>query len=229
MTNSDRPSGAPEAQNDTPGARPQFPTPCVVSNRYRFICLLIAKNASSTLRTKFGQDRYDSYEEIYTKIDRRSRDAYFTFATLRDPVTRLLSGYQEVSMRFEMNPDDYAQKPFFLMDDTPERFDAFLETLGDTRWDPHLQHQTDHLAGVRVDLFASVDRLQEGVDKLYRRLGISPSPTLSVRRSRKERKEVHGYGRFILSSDDLNDGALSRIRDIYEADIRLYDKLFADE
>jgi hypothetical protein len=62
---------------------------------------------------------------------------------------------------------------------------------------------------------------------MFRRLGIARSPTLPVRRSRIERKEVHGYGRFILSSDDLDDTALSRIRNIYEADMRLYAKLFS--
>lgn len=90
-----------------------------------------------------------------------------------------------------------------------------------------MRPQVDDFAGVGVDLFACVERLQEGVEEMFRRLGIARSPTLPVRRSRIERKEVHGYGRFILSSDDLDDTALSRIRNIYEADMRLYAKLFS--
>ena len=208
------------------GSITEDPVTCVISDRYHFICLLIAKNASSTLRTEFRQEIFDSYERLYPAVDPQVRDGYFTFAPMREPVSRLLSAYQEISMRFQMEPHLYPQYKFFPMDDTPERFNAFLDTLGDSCWDPHVRPQVKYLAGVRVDLFACVERLQEGVEDMFRRLDIKDCPRLPVRRSRQERKDVHGYGRFILSSDDLDDTALSRIRHVYEADVQLYNELF---
>jgi len=208
------------------GTQPESPVTCVVSERFHFVCLLIAKNASSTLRTEFGQDVYDSYEQRYAEIHPRVRDRYFTFATLREPVSRLLSAYQEISMRFEIEPLPTPQRRFYLMEDTPKRFDTFLDALDDACWDPHLLPQVNYLAGVRVDLFASVERLQDGVKELCQRLDIRLCPSLPVLRSRKERNEVYGYGRFVLSGDDLDDRALSRIEHVYETDIRLYSELF---
>ncbi|GAH06581.1 unnamed protein product, partial [marine sediment metagenome] len=104
MTNSDHQAATSDKgaviQAVCSGAQPVNPVHCVISDRFRFICLLIAKNGSSSLRVEFGQDIYDSYEQLYRLIDRQVRDSYFTFATIRDPVSRLLSAYQEISLRF---------------------------------------------------------------------------------------------------------------------------------
>lgn len=201
---------------------------CVVSDRFDFICLLIAKNASTSLRLEFGKEIYDSYEQSYSRIDPPVRDRYFTFAALRDPVSRLHSAYQEISRRFEMGEQLTLGRRFFPMDDTPERFDTFLDELGDACWDPHLLPQVNSLAGVRADFFTRVERLQEGIEEVFSRLELETCPVLPIYRSRKEREEGEGYSRFLLSTDDLDEKARSLIERVYEADIRLYSKLFPD-
>ena len=207
----------------------ETPVLCVVSERFRFICLLIAKNASSTLRDEFGRDFYGSYEQHYAEIDRSIRDTYFTFAPVRDPVSRLLSAYQEISIRFENGRARYTEHEFFLMSDTPKRFASFLNALEDTGWDEHVVPQVRYLEGVRVDLFARVERLQDGIDEMFRRLEMGRSPVLPTSRSRRKRKEVEGYDRFNISARDLDASILSRIEQIYDADLRLYESLFPND
>lgn len=205
---------------------PSGPTLCVASERFGFICLLIAKNASSTLREVFGREDYDSHEAHYTSLEPQLRARGFTIAPLRDPVSRLLSAYQEISLRFELGALSDAGRKFFRMDDTRERFDTFLAELDDAGWDPHIRPQVSYLSGVRIDSFIRVERLQEGIEDVFRRLDLPPCPTLPVRRSRKERSEIEGYKRFLVSPNDLDDRARSTIARVYEADFRLYSKLF---
>ena len=119
------------------------PALCIVSERFRFICLLIAKNATSTLRGEFKKDIYEARECRYVEVEEQKRQDYFTFAFLRDPVSRLLSAYQEISMRYEMRQPRSSRRIFFAMEDTPERFQAFLDCVGDGRWDEHLRFPSD--------------------------------------------------------------------------------------
>ena len=65
---------------------PHFQPLCCVSDRYRFIYILIAKNASISMRTEFGLDRYAAHEETYAELPAESRCNYFTFAVLREHV-----------------------------------------------------------------------------------------------------------------------------------------------
>lgn len=202
------------------------PVLCVVSDRFRFICLLIAKNATSTLRAEFGRGAYEGYERRYVEIDAAVRDDYFTFAVLREPVSRLLSAYQEISMRIEWGASPDTGRRFQRMEDTPERFATFLEELDDARWDPHIRRQVEYLSGVRVDAYVRLERFQGGLETVFRHLGMGPCPAFPKRRSREDRKIVHGYGRFLLSREDLDERALSRIARVYDADLRLYAALF---
>ncbi|GAG78220.1 unnamed protein product, partial [marine sediment metagenome] len=161
------------------GARHEHLAHCVVSDRFRFICLLIAKNASTTLRKEFGQGIYDSYEHRYRSLDQRVREIYFTFAALRDPVSRLLSAYQEISMHFESDElPNPPERGFFLMDDTAERFESFVDALDDASWDEHLLPQVYSLAGVRVDLFVRVEQLQLDIREVFSRLDNAACPTM---------------------------------------------------
>lgn len=208
------------------GTKTRFPVPCSVSDRFRFICLLIPKNASSTLRREFTREIYDCQEVYFTEVDSQQRKDYFIFATLRDPISRLLSAYQEISMRFDMSPDPNPAREFYLMDDTPERFETFLNELGDALWDPHLLPQVNYLVDVNADFFTCLEQFQEGIEEVFGRLAIGDCPTLPFRRSRVDRKRSYGFDRYLLHSSDLDVKALAIIERVYEADIKLYTRLF---
>jgi hypothetical protein len=206
--------------------KPRTPALCVICDRYRLIYLLIPKNASSTLRQIFGNPDYGGYELRYREVDKRVRDEYLTFAVLREPVARLLSAYQEISYRYDIGLLQNLRKDFFSMDDSPERFAAFLDSLQPPFWDNHMTPQVKFLQDVRVDLFGCVKQLQSHTSILFDRLGMGPCPMLPVRRSRRERKREYGYDRFLMDKQGISEKAMSLIRKIYDNDISLYNRLF---
>jgi|GEM_PF-1260607 len=148
-----------------------FPLVCVVSDRFRFICLLLPKNGSTSLRHEFGRARYESRELVYSQLNPEIQEQYFTFTTLRDPVDRLLSAYQELSFRFEAAREDLSDRDFFRMGDTPNRFRRFLKELRAGMWDTHVLPQTKHLSRIRVDKYCFFENLQDDVEDVFAQLG----------------------------------------------------------
>ena len=191
---------------------------CVVSDRFRLICILIAKNASSTLREEFRKERYAGREALYHSLEAGICDGYFTFAFVRDPVSRLLSAYQEISMRHEMDKTRDPDFPFYSMEDGRQRFAAFLGELARNKWDPHVRTQTDYLDGVRVDFLGQIATFQEDMGFIYQTLDIGPCPTFPLRRSRQERKAVYGYDKYLLDEDLVDETVIELIRSLYTED-----------
>lgn len=202
---------------------PSTPVICVVSKRSRFIVLLVAKNASSCLRKEFNRPFYGGYEAYYRDLDLAVRERYFTVAPIREPVSRLLSAYQELSWRYDIGELPDAGRTFLRMDDTPERFQTFLSEIGDGQWDAHLRPQVTSLQDVRVDLFILHERLQDGIFDMCRHVDAERFPLLDLVRSRSLRRAIDGYDRFHLTPADLDDATLTRIRDIYADDVQLYE------
>lgn len=203
------------------GAIDPFPLVCVVSDRFRFICLLLPKNGSETLRREFGQTVYESRELIYAHIKPDIREQYFTFGVLRDPVDRLLSAYQELSLRFEVFREDLSDRDFFTMEDSPKRFSRFLSELGGGMWDIHVMPQTKHLSDIHVDKFCFFERLQDDIEEVFTHLEMGECPTLPVIRSRKQRADDNTFRRFMISPGDLNEESRTFIERVYKQDIAL--------
>jgi len=195
---------------------------CIVSKRFRFVCLLIGKNATSTLRYEFHKPFYESYECDYDSLDSETSCKFFTFAFLRDPVSRLLSAYQEVSMRNEMGEKRYQGRKFFEMEDSRERFEVFLDDTSRYKWDGHLRDQVAYVANARVDFFGSVESFQQDIERIYALLGLATCPLFPKQRSREGRKEVYHYDKFLIFEEDLDEGLVERIRDVYREDEELY-------
>ena len=74
---------------------------CMVSHRLRCIYLAIAKNASSTIKAELRRLDAGVREARCTDVPAELWRDYTTFTFLRDPVSRVLSAYQEISMRLD--------------------------------------------------------------------------------------------------------------------------------
>ncbi len=196
-------------------------TACVVSQRHRFLYLTTAKNASSTLKEELTQQRVGGEAKSRSEVPREVWDDYFTFAFLRDPVDRLLSAYQEVSLRIERG--ELPARPFADMPDTEERFLRFLAELeSDGAWDVHVALQADFVEGRRIDFWGRVETLQEDLRKIYDRLGIGSCPPLPRRRARQPR-------RYHVARDELAAATLARIEALYREDAELIAAVRPDE
>jgi hypothetical protein len=164
---------------------------CIVSDKFQFICFCIAKNASSSLRTEFKKLQYQSYECPYDQIEQRKLEQYFIFALLRDPVTRLLSAYQKLSMRKHGKPLLKEGKAFYFLDDSIERFHAFVAEIKRHKWDSHVMDQYDYIGGKRIDFVGRVESFSKSMKFVFRILRIPYSTLFPIIRSRDERIVVH--------------------------------------
>jgi SAM-dependent methyltransferase len=194
---------------------------CLVSHKHRFIYFPIAKNASSSLKSEFSKPRYGTEEIKACKLDADSFRDYFTFTFLRDPLSRVTSAYQEISLRIEMNDSKTPSMAFSEMADSSERFEAFLEQLRTNHWDPHVKPQRDFTGGLELDFWGRTESLQDDLDQVFDKLGLGPCPVLPERRSRAQRKRIHGYDRYLIQPENLPAHLISLIRGIYRKDIEL--------
>jgi len=201
----------------------------MVSDRFRFIYVLIPKNASSTLRAELRREMYGIGESRYCELDAERRANYFTFAFLRRPVSRFLSAYQEISMRFEGAPSPSPARAFFTMEDGPERFSRFVDAAEHGLWDDHIRLQSEFLSGARVDFIGRLERFQADLAVIFARLGIEPCPILPKRRSREDRKQRYRYSRFLVEESDLDAATLARIERLLARDIDLYGQPLGDD
>ncbi len=193
---------------------------CLVSHKYRFVFFPISKNASSTLNTEFKNPLYDCEQVRADQLPEAITRNYFKFAFLRDPVTRVCSAYQEISLRFGRGDIQKQGKSFFDMADTPVRFDAFVGQIGDGNWDAHLRAQTQFFDGIELDFCGRLESLKADLQIVCDKLGMDSIPNLPMRRSRKSRKKEYDYDLYTIGLRDLNQKLVDRIRKIYRADFK---------
>ena len=88
---------------------------CYLSDTLRFIWVLVAKNASTTIRNALSGPPYRAAQMALKDVAPETRRSYLTFAFLRDPIDRTLSAYQEVSFRADEDPAYLPDAPFVAM------------------------------------------------------------------------------------------------------------------
>jgi len=195
-------------------------TACVLSNRYRFIYLTTAKNATSTLRAELSSERCGGVVVARATVAPQFWNDYFTFAFLRDPVERFLSAYTEISLRMERGEEEL--RPFAVMPDDLRRFQTFLRDLvANGPWNEHIAPQSAFVEGRRVDFWGTVETIQEDLQSIYTKLGIGPCPVLPVRRSRENQSTASGINRYVVHQRDLGRVMIERIRELYSEDAAL--------
>jgi len=191
---------------------------CMICHQLRCIFVAIPKNGSSTIKAELR--RLDpTTEQVRCTEAAEQWPHYFTFAFLRDPVSRVLSAYQEISMRLEEQPVD--NLPFSTMKPGLTRFETFLSCIEERAWDPHITPQTDLVGDHRIDVWGRVESLAADFAKIAERLGTTSEPQLPQRRSRIGRAKDYGYAAHLLWEKDLPAATIERIRAIYATDIAL--------
>ncbi len=192
-------------------------TTCVVSHKYRFIYFSIAKNASSSLKNLLCAPPYNGVRVRFQKLDGSVLNHYFKFTFLRDPVARLCSAYQEISMRTDNRPTR-VHKTFIEMPDGPNRFNTFVSEIGNGFWDEHLRYQVSFLNGIGMDFYGSTANLQDDLQALHNKLAMGECPEVPVRRSRASRQADYDYNKYYVDHNSLSDTLAQKIREIYWID-----------
>lgn len=196
----------------------------MIGHQHRFVCIHIAKNASSTLREALGREAVGG--EFKGRLPPPAElEDYFVFAFLRDPVERLLSAYQEISVAHEAGWRDQSKRHFAALPESMDRFATFVEDLGGRGWDVHIEPQSRIVAGIDVDFYGSVEHLERDLTRVYETLGLGELAPLTRRRSREGRAKDRGYSKHFLHSEDLDERLIRRIREIYADDIELCERV----
>lgn len=202
---------------------------CVVSEKYKYIYVLLPKSASSTLRHEFKDKRYGpGYEVHYSSLDVKKKQEYFTFTVLREPVTRFLSAYQEVSMRIEGGSIDCADYDFIRLDDTEHRLNEFLNTICLDQWDVHIEKISEAIKHIHFDYFSGIEWLQQDMQVIYSHLGMGDCPLLPKLNSRLGRQQTNGYKKYLWNKEELSEQTINRIISLYREDVELYRKEIID-
>ncbi len=208
---------APRSSAKTKKSRGIF----LVSHKYRFAYFPMSKNASSTLKFEFRKPRYACEQFRISSFSDLDLEDYFKFAFLRDPVSRFVSAYQEISFRGENNDSTVVKKPFMELEDNPERFQAFIQEVEKGKWDPHVISQGDLVDRIHMDFYGRVESLESDLQSVFRKLGIENCPPLPKRRSRTGRSTDYGYNRYNFDHEQLPQTQLDQIRKLYLDDVDL--------
>ncbi|EKX54513.1 hypothetical protein GUITHDRAFT_132225 [Guillardia theta CCMP2712] len=140
----------------------------VVSDQYRFIFIQVPKAASTTVRVLLwnygGKDA-----ETYDKLPLHKKLTYFTFAFVRDPVSRFISAYDEICLKLHDSCSFYDRI-------SSKGLKAFLNyTIQNPCWDEHVCEQMSFLQGfLRIDMIADISNLSTALTYISSRLGFEP-------------------------------------------------------
>jgi hypothetical protein len=193
----------------------------LISHKYRFIYFPLSKNASSTLKAELTKPRYATEPFTLDTLDEEILRDYFKFTFLRDPVSRLASAYQEISLRHELEDSTLSLKPFMQMEEGPARFEAFLDETAENKWDHRLFNQCSLLGDVTMDFYGRVESLDKDLQSVFDRLGLGRCPELPRLKSRSSRKNRFSYNHFNIDHQQLTAQQIGRIRHIYRDDVEL--------
>ncbi|MGI9628305.1 MAG: sulfotransferase family 2 domain-containing protein [Longimicrobiales bacterium] len=208
--------------------RADFSPLCYFSEERQYIWIHVAKNASSTLRSIFGNDLYQARSCCYVDLPPHIRRGYTTIVFLRNPIERTLSAYQEVSLRADTDEGYLTGRKFLGMPEGLDRFAVFLDEVSQDPWDGHVLSQSRFIQGIRVDLWGTVETIEADLARVCTRVNISRPEVIPKFRSRAERVASGQYFAHDLDRQDLTPHLAKRILDIYREDYRLYQEVIRD-
>ncbi len=180
----------------------------------------VPKVASSTIKRVLARQ---GFEEISLReaVEEQLARELFTFTVVRDPITRFLSGYAELSYRLEVGLIEARGQAWESASPGVERLGLFIEAVEDGFKNVHIQSQCSLLKGLRYHGLGRVEFLALDL----RRLGASGAfdlaeklPRLRRRSARRERYLSPDW----LAEADLGVDTIRRLSALYRDDLDLY-------
>ena len=198
---------------------------CFVNYDARICYINIPKNASSTFRNPaaFDDQLRNFYLSNFIECD---YSKYFSFVILRNPVQRFVSAYIEVLSRY--NPDRewpiiLNNRRFLKISDSIAKFECFIDELGGTYFDQHLQKQIWFLSGFdqkifKVDFVLEMESLARDWAQLAKRKEIDPE----FRLTHKRPCQNPGLKQALLAHIKTNHTIERQLMQLYKEDVELY-------
>ena len=198
---------------------------CWVNRDWGWCYVNIPKNGSNTFKEIL---KYRGFSE--GNFNDESLENFKSFTVLRDPVERYISAYLEILDRYLEKharlPDRYPLPCAFISDPTLSmlnRFDEFLQISEFALFDEHIQQQSWFLRQAdgqhfQFDAVFNLETLNRDWHQFLARWKLSLPSELPRRYTSRRSDEQRTLRRQIYNSPSL----LSRIRNLYLADIKLH-------
>jgi len=148
---------------------------CDVYHNEKLIFIRVSSNASTSIRLALGKSNVDNYLSIIN--NKKEENKYITFAIIRDPIERLVSGYIKVCVRATADSPEILNKEFYWIKDQKMRFYAFIDELEKGYFDCHIELQRFFLTDENNNLFdidyiLMLENLDEDFSKMCRELNL---------------------------------------------------------
>lgn len=150
---------------------------CVVSHENKLIFIGVSSNASTSIRNALNLKGYDNnYISILSGGSMEIE--YSTFAILRDPIERLISGYLKVCDRATGDSPHILKTNFYKLKDQKKRFYEFVNELEKGMFDCHIERQCFYLTDSKgklfdIDYYLTVENLSEDFSIMCKELGLT--------------------------------------------------------
>ena len=148
-------------------------TRCSISDVYKVIFILIAKNATSTMREYMKNNLY-AYEQRYVLCSKEQKQ-YYTFCILRNSEERFYSAIRELQSRYKLyknNNPTICHLNYIISILNNDNLKYYI----DTNLDHHLAKQSEFIKNIRIDAYVDINLLSK--------FGLLPK-----RQSKKEEKD----------------------------------------
>jgi hypothetical protein len=149
---------------------------CAVSHENKLIFIGVPANASTSIRNALNLKGYDNNYISILSLGSKEID-YPTFAIVRDPIERLISGYLKVCDRATGDSPHILKTNFYKLKDQKKRFYEFVNELERGMFDCHIERQcfylTDSLGKpFEIDYYLKVENLSEDFSRMCKKLGL---------------------------------------------------------
>ena len=185
---------------------------CFINDNKKICLIFIPKNASNTMKKAISTNRESLYSDTFKD--------YKKIIVIRDPISRIISAYNEVMKVITIRNDERKNTDFYRnRQDIEKSFDLFLDYIKDNFFDGHVAPQYLYLKlkGLKITDVHDIilmEKLHSGISNIIRKYDLKDSRTNIINQGRPNikntlEKVIHKYEQ--------------KIRVIYQKDFELYD------
>jgi len=192
----------------------------VFLNKEKSLCFFkVTKNAGTSLVSMLGVKQYTLFKDI-------DSSDMIKFAVVRDPVTRTISGYQEIcKLRKDEYPGYTRGLPFYKVKNQRKRFCQFLEDIRDNIYDTHIMPQVYQIHRPElVDYFLVFENLENDIKKFTEEYGLKLFTNIKLNLNKNENPGLRENLVKIIREDN---GLKNMIIDMYREDFDLYNQVIS--
>lgn len=150
---------------------------CCVNHKDKLIFIGVSSNASTSVRNAINVLEYsDNYLSF---LEGNAPEKYYTtFAIIRDPIERLISGYIKVCARATQDSPHILKKKFYWERNQKKRFYEFIDELERDYFDCHIEKQIFFLTDnnddmLNINYLLKLEHIDKDFSKMCKDLGLN--------------------------------------------------------